>query len=170
MMRRGLPRARHVAVWLAACSTLLTACASSPPPSTQDPLQGATSRSTLPPNVGPADCQPPSPQSRIDLGIETQAASDGGEIWALFDTEPPLRSGTDLTVWWRMAGRQALELVLVGAGDREVPVADPQPDPSLGWSRPGDQWKSTISFPQPGCWRISATRDSEHGDIWVQVG
>jgi len=169
MVRTILPRARHVAAFLAACSVLLTACASSPPPSTQDPLQGATSRSTLPPNVGPSDCQPPSPQTEIDLGTEVEAASDGGEIWALFETNSPLRSGVDLTVWWRITGRGVLELVLVGSGDREIRVEGPRPDPSLGWSRPGDQWTSTVSFPQPGCWRISASRGGAHGDIWLQV-
>jgi hypothetical protein len=170
MMRQRSPRPRLTAVLVVASFMLLAACASSPPPQAQDPLEGASVRSTVPPNVGPADCSPPSPVEPIDLGLEVRAAATGGEVWALFQDTSELRSGREITVWWRIGGRRGLDLVLLGSGDREVAAPDPRPDPTLGWARPGDQWVGTITFPQPGCWRISATRSGAvHGDVWVQV-
>ena len=159
----------HRAAATVAVLFVLVACASTtPPPQEADPLDDASTRSTLPSNVGPADCQPPSPTEEIDLGLEVEAASDGEEIWALFE-DPDVRFAREVTVWWRIPGRSALSLVLVGAGGREVVVEGERPDPTLRWERPGDQWVSTFSFPQPGCWRISATRGTVHGDAWVRV-
>jgi hypothetical protein len=170
MMRQRSRRPRLTAVVFAASFMLLPACASSPPPQAQDPLEGATVLSTVPPNVGPSKCSPPSEIEEIDLGLEVRAASIGGDVWALFQDASELRSGREITVWWRIGGRSGLDLVLLGTGGREVPAPDPRPDPTLGWARPGDQWVGTITFPQPGCWRISATRSSGvHGDVWVQV-
>ena len=152
-----------------AVSSVLVACASTtPPPQEADPLDDASTRSTLPSNVGPAECQPPSPVVETDLGLEVEVASSDEQIWALFE-DPDVRSGSEVTVWWRIPGTSALSLVLVGTGGREVAVQGERPDPTLGWERPGDQWVSTFSFPQPGCWRISATRGRVHGDAWVRV-
>jgi hypothetical protein len=149
---------------------MLGSCASAPaPPQASDPIDDASSRSTLPSNVGPADCAPPSAAAEIDQGLEVEVASEGTEIWALFE-EPDVRAGTPLSVRWRIPGRSALELVLVGPGDREIAVDGERPDPALGWERRGDPWLSEITFPQPGCWRISATRGAVHGDLWVNVG
>lgn len=158
--------ARAAAV--ATLSLALVACGTTPsPPEAADPLDEASSRSTLPSNVGPANCAPPSPAREIDLGLEVAVATDVGEIWALF-RDPDVRSGEPLTVWWKIPGTAELDLVLVG-GEREVAVAHTRPDPTLRWPRPGDQWVSTITFPQPGCWRISATRGTVHGDAWIRV-
>ena len=168
-MRRSLRHVRVAAASLVAVFSLLSACAGSPPPPGSDPLQGASTRSTLPSNVGPADCDPPSTTREVDLGLEAEAATLQGEIWALFASRAPLRAGQELIVWWHIPGTSALQIVLVGAGDREVLIEDARPDPTLEWDRPGDQWVSTIAFPQPGCWRISATRGETHGDIWVRV-
>jgi hypothetical protein len=169
-MTAGRCARARLAVASVAASFVLLACAStSPPPQASDPLDDASSRSTLPSNVGPADCDPPSPAREIDLGLEVELATHSGEIWALFEDDV-VRSGDDVTVWWRIPGKTALELVLVGTGEREVAVDGERPDPTLGWDRPGDQWVATFAFPQPGCWRISATRGTVHGDAWIRVG
>lgn len=160
-------RTRLAAASVAASLVLLTCASPPPPPEVSDPLDEASSRSTLPSNVGAADCDPPSDAREIDLGLEIRAATDADEIWALVENLP-VRSGKELTVWWRIPGVSALDVVLVGA-DREVEIEDERPDPTLGWARPGDQWVSTITFPVPGCWRISATRGTVHGDVWVRV-
>ena len=172
--QRGIAAGRSarrilVATCVVACFTL-SACASAPgPPEAGDPLDDASSRSTLPSNVGPVDCDPPSPAREINLGLEVEVATHTQEIWALFE-DPDVRSGREVTVWWRIPGTAALQLVLVGTGDREVALDGERPDPTLRWARPGDQWVSTFTFPQPGCWRISATRGTVHGDAWVRVG
>ena len=168
MSRNTRLRARVAAASVAAVLTLLACGSSDAPPQLADPLDEASSRSTLPSNVGPANCDPPSPANEIDLGLEVEAASDHVAIWALFEGGG-IRSGQPLTVWWRIPGTAALELVLIGDGGREESVEGARPDPSLGWARPGDQWVSEITFPQPGCWRISASRGSVHGDVWVRV-
>lgn len=161
-------RARLATASVVAAFMLLGCASTEAPPQRADPLDDATTRSTLPSNVGPAGCEPPSPAHAIDLGVEVQAASDGDEIFALFeDTE--IRSDRPLTVWWRIPGTSALDLALVGTGGREEAVDGEHPDPTLGWARPGDQWVSEITFPQPGCWRISASRGSVHGDVWIHV-
>ena len=168
MARNPSARTRLAIATLVAVVSLSACASTDAPPERADPLDEASSRSTLPSNVGPAGCDPPSPARRIDLGLEVEAATDREGIWALF-VDPEIRSGRPLTVWWRIPGTAALDLVLVGTGDREEPVEDERPDPSLGWARPGDQWVSEITFPQPGCWRISASRGSVHGDVWVRV-
>ena len=121
-MRRSLRHVRVAAASLVAVFSLLSACAGSPPPSGSDPLQGASTRSTLPSNVGPADCDPPSTTREVDLGLEAEAATLQGEIWALFASRAPLRAGQELVVWWHIPGTTALQIVLVGAGDREVVI------------------------------------------------
>ena len=168
MSRNGSGSALRSAATVAV-AFVLVGCAQTPsPPQADDPLDDASSRSTLPSNVGPADCAPASPLQEMDLGLEVEVASDGVDIWALF-TDPEVRSGTPLTVWWTIPGTAELHLVLVGAGDREIEIRGVRPDPTLEWARPGDQWVSTITFPQPGCWRISATRGTVHGDTWIRV-
>jgi len=162
-------RVRAAAASVAASFVLVSCASTTPPPQQDDPLDDASTRSTLPSNVGPAGCEPPSAATEIDLGLEVEAASDGDGIWALFE-DPDVRSGRPLIVWWRIPGTTALSLVLVGAGDREEEVEGERPDPTLRWARPGDQWVSEVTFPQPGCWRISATRGTVHGDLWVRVG
>jgi hypothetical protein len=165
--RRSARRHRVVATF--AASFVLVACASTPPPPQEaDPLDDASTRSTLPSNVGPTDCSPPSSAREIDLGLEVELASTGEPIWALFE-DPDVRSGREVTVWWRIPGKTALSVVLVGGGGREVVVNGEHPDPTLRWPRTGDQWVSTFSFPEPGCWRISATRGTVHGDAWIRV-
>ena len=161
--------ARRIRVAITVCACfVMSACGGPDLTEDQDPLARASSISTLPSNVGPSDCQPPSPAEQTDLGLEVRGAGDRSGVWALFESADPLRSGQDIRTWWRVAGSHELELVLVGS-DREIPIENARPDPTLPWSRPGDQWLSTVNFPQPGCWRISVTRGGGHGDVWVQV-
>jgi hypothetical protein len=160
---------RRVCAAMTVCASLaVSACGGPNLTEDQDPLARASSISTLPSNVGPADCRPPSPAEQIDLGLEVHGTGDRSDVWVLFESAEPLRSGQSIRAWWHVAGSHELELVLVGS-DREIPVGDARPDPTLPWNRPGDQWLSTVNFPQPGCWRISVTRGDAHGDVWVQV-
>lgn len=92
-------------------------------------------------------------------------------MFALFESDFPPQSSTDLVVWWRVGGDHDLKLTLVDGSGREVKVPGVYPDPSkTEWTRPGDPWRSVIRFPQPGCWRIVVERGTgRHGDVWVQV-
>ena len=138
----------------------------------QDPLQGATSISTLPPTVGPANCQPPSPTAAVAGGTEVRGAGAGGfTAYALFEDGFPPTASTDLEVWWRVSGDHDLKLTLVDGDGREVKIGSVYPDPSRrGWTREGDPWHSTIRFPQTGCWRIVVERGTgRNADLWVNV-
>lgn len=159
---------QHGLAVLASGSILMAACGGPNLTEDQDPLARASSISDLPSNVGPANCAPPSPIKQIDLGLEVEGTGDGVEVWGLFEGPDGLRSGQDIRTWWRIDGSRELDLVLIGS-DREIEVEGERPDPTLAWSRPGDQWVSSITFPRPGCWRISVTRGESHGDVWVQV-
>lgn len=164
-------RRAGLAVAWAGLFALCLSCGGPSLPTDQDPLARASSISTVPPNVGPVNCDPPSTPTRKPFGTEIRAWTEGpDQVWALLvGATDPIRSGQALEVWWRIGGRGELKLVLIGPNAREENVEGAVPDPTMNWDRPGDEWRSTIVFPQPGCWRISATRGNVHGDVWLSI-
>jgi hypothetical protein len=149
-------------------SFLLASCGGPDVPN--DSGTGPTRISTVPANVGPSECNPPSASQTTKLGTVFTAATEGGfDAAALFPGPAAPSASAQLTVWWHVSGDHALNLTLVGEG-REIPVTELSPDPTLNWPGTGDQWKSQLTFPQSGCWRIAIQRGLyRHGDVWLQV-
>ncbi len=103
--------------------------------------------------------------------VEVHGSAEHGTLWALIFQRPgnPVRASKQVKIVWRMTGRGDLSLVAVdGTGTQVAPDA-------LGahlsstWHRPGDEWGSLFTFPDPGCWEIHAERTSVAGDVWLTV-
>lgn len=158
------------ALVLSACLT--AACGPSVASGT-DPVDQASPIVSVPPTVSTTQgCDPATPSSQLRQGLEIQGVTQraGSKLWALFDTHDGLVSQTDTRVWWRVSGDHALRVTLVGPNERMVSVNGSVPQPKANWTRPGEPWKSTITFPQSGCWRVFVQRGDTIGDFWVEVG
>lgn len=163
--------ARRAVVLLATALLALSACGGTDVPRGADPIASTAVAPTMPPTIGPVGCDPPSPSSQLEAGLEVEGTVEGGndELWALFETDGPIASGAPTDVYWRIGGEKALRITLVGPNDRIASVPAPRPQPHPDWDRPGEPWVSVISFPQPGCWRVFVERSRRQGDLWVQV-
>lgn len=158
---------------LLAVVAALSACTNQGPV-TDDPLNGASTASgvSLPDNIGPSGCAPVSEASKIH-GNETQihgSATPGDSLWALVEGNTPVAPGHQVRIVWRMTGSVRLRLVAVGPGGVQVEPSTLFISPGISWTKPGDPWSSTFTFPAAGCWRVSAERGTAHGDVWFRVG
>ncbi len=162
---------RVVTFVVAICA--LAACSSEPSVTTgTDPLPAASTVATTPPPIPSGrSCSNPSPSTQAEHGLEVRGVMRGdGDLWALFDGAATLRSGTPITTYWRISGNGALRITLVDASGRIERVTGVAPGvPPYEWAPPGEPWKSVITFPQPGCWRIYVQRGSLDGEVWVQA-
>ena len=166
--RTGATRAL-VAIAATAFLTLAS-CVDPGVPSGTDPIGGASAIVTVPPTIGPVGCDPASTITQLPEGLEVHGAisDDDGDLWALFETGKIL-AGEAIPVYWRIEGDKALRITLVGPNDRVASVPGPMPKPHATWERRGEPWVSTITFPQPGCWRVYVQRAKLQGDLWVVV-
>ena len=39
----------------------------------------------------------------------------------------------------------------------------------VNWERAGEEWGSTFTFSQTGCWQLHAERGADAGDVWLLV-
>jgi hypothetical protein len=151
--------------------TLLAACGTDMVQRGGDPLANASSISTLPSPVGPVDCAPPSSWELTERGkTEVRGKTSTREpFWALFATDGPIPAATSVHVAWRLGGAHSARVVLVSPEGDEIDAPGLVPDPTIRWERPGDAFRSTIQFPEPGCWRLAVSRGGRSGDLWVEV-
>lgn len=158
-------------IGVVALALAMAGCGSAPSVSTgTDPGASASTLSQLPPNVGPADCTPPS--TTTDIGTDTQVSGQNAKdtaFWALFPGHQPFPSGQDLRVRFAVNGEHALRILLRGPDGQEIRLDHVYPDFGAAWGRPGDIWAAIVNFPSPGCWRISTDRADKHADFWVLV-
>lgn len=164
----GIGRSMAVAAVLVLA---LAGCSGSDLPAGTDPVSDVSPVITVPPTIGPTGCEPGSPAERVSEGLEVQGTIDvpGEELWALFDIDGPITWQEPIPVYWRIGGDRSLRITLIGPNDRVAPVPAPMPKPHETWERPGEPWMGTITFPQPGCWRIFVERAKRQGDMWVDV-
>ena len=157
--------AAMAAVVLAACS------GGSPIAKGSDPIGQVSTVSQLPPNVGPADCNPASPSRPV--GAETEVSGQNGpgaHFWALFPGTQPFTVGADLNVVFAVNGAHNLSLIMGGPSGQEVRIDRVSPAFGSSWGRPGQTWLADVNFPVAGCWRISADHAGYHADFWVNAG
>lgn len=172
MPRHSIPWIRR-AVMLVAAVVAFAACSGGPSLTTgTDPVPAASSVVSTPPAMASGhNCANPSPSVATNRGLEVRGTMRGGsEVWALFDGVDVLRTGAAITTYWRIAGNGALQITLVGSDDRIQRVPGVRPGvPPYEWSQPGEPWRSVISFPQPGCWRIYVQRGEADGEVWIRA-
>lgn len=162
--------ARRAVAVMATAAFVMTACGDTDVPRGSDPIASASSIVTLPPTIGPAGCDPGSPASVLDAGLEVEGAVEGSdELWALFEGDGTVGSGELVDVYWRIGGDKGLRITLVGPNDRIATVPAPRPQPHPEWDRPGEPWVSSVTFPQSGCWRVYVERARVQGDLWLVV-
>ena len=172
MRFHATPRVRIAAA--AAALVVLASCSGGPSITTgSDVLPGAsTVAATTPPGIpGRFSCDAPSPATTTVHGLQVQGALRGGDpFYVLFDGVDAIDTGTALTTYFRIDGGGALHVVLVGPSDRIVRATGVRPGvPSYAWDRPGEPWRGTLTFPEPGCWRIFVTRGSLDGEAWIET-
>jgi len=134
---------------------------------------------------GRPGCRPPSPALPFGGNSnfpEVKGTARRISLWALFFL-PARGSWIDrrvlkldgvrskqLKIVWRMTGRGRFRLLAIGPGGvRLRPLWGPQKHSSSTWKRPGNEWGSGFVLPKKGCWRLHATRGTQHGDIWLVV-
>jgi hypothetical protein len=82
----------------------------------------------------------------------------------------PLRSGTEVKIVFRMTGAGPLRVALTAPDGRDVPLAwGPEAHAGSSYTRPGDEWGTGYVFDAPGCWQLRLDRDTNAGDVWLQV-
>jgi hypothetical protein len=103
--------------------------------------------------------------------VEVRGSAQGAELWALIFLEPgtPIREGKQVKIVWRMTGEGRLSLVAVSGMGTRLRPDQVQSHGGSNWHRPGDEWGSLFTFPEPGCWDIHAERAAAAGDVWVTV-
>jgi hypothetical protein len=172
-MRRKTPSSIRRVVALVVAVFALAACSNDPDvASGTDPIPAASTVSTTPPPMPDGgSCTNLSPTRIIGQGLEVRGRLRTGEpVWALFDGVDSLPSGTSIKTFWFMSGDHALQITLVGPSDRTEHGTGIRPGVAPGdWSHEGEPWQSSITFPQPGCWRIYVQRGTSDGELWVEV-
>ena len=162
---------RAAAAIAAAALSALVACGADPVTTGTDPLTSGSPVVSIPGPIGTPGCTPESPSLQTPLGLEGEGITDesDSELWALFETDAPIRAGSNLQVWWHVPGDGSLKLTLVGPGNDVASATNRHPAVLEGWDRPGEPWVSRINFPEPGCWRVVSERVDHLGEIWIQV-
>jgi hypothetical protein len=133
------------------------------------PITQATSAST----PAATECRPPSPARRLKEGsslFEVRGRAERTQLWALVFGSLPIRTDREVKIVWRMTGTGPLDLIAEHEdGTRVRPVWGPQEHAGSTWERPGEEWGSGFVFPEAGCWRIRATRESTERSVWFTV-
>lgn len=118
-----------------------------------------------------ASC-PVTPQTTSSLGLpELHADAFGGDVWALLLSGPTIWANSAVSIVWKATGSGAFNVFASGPGDSQLaPTSGPNPHGGSNWQRPGDEWGTTFTFPQPGCWELHASRGASlSGDVWLMV-
>ena len=127
-----------------------------------------------------AVCEPDTTEVEPLIGPEAQASSDGQiEAWALFfpttfsmPNGEPIRIPEDreIKIAWRVTGSGDFAIEATGP-DGLVIAPDSGPDLHSGssWGRPGDEWGTGWTFPEPGCWTFRLQRGESKANLNVDI-
>lgn len=118
-----------------------------------------------------AACQPSRIQTSANSPPEIQGTmSSDGEMWALLFFDKA-HAKQDVKIVWRITGTGEQFIVQARHEDGTVisPIWGPEPHEGSTWNRPGAEWGTGFNFPKPGCWTLTATRDTTIGEIRLGV-
>jgi hypothetical protein len=108
----------------------------------------------------------------VGEGYTPRFVTGGLQLWGLLEPQNgmPVRSGTSVKIVWRMTGAGALGLIAIGpVGQELLPDFGPELHNGSSWTRPGDEWGSSFTFPTPGCWDVRLTRTTVTGHVWMVI-
>ncbi|MEV0234202.1 hypothetical protein [Nonomuraea sp. NPDC050786] len=102
---------------------------------------------------------------------EVRGTARNAELWGLlFAPGPPLASGEEIKIVWRMTGEGPLRVRASLADGTPAKLAwGPEEHSGSNWQRPGQEWGTGFVFPRPGCWKIELTRTRGSGYVWLSV-
>lgn len=91
-------------------------------------------------------------------------------MWALLFFESA-HTNDDEKIVWRItgAGEEFRAQAQNEDGTIILPVWGPEYHGGSNWERPGAEWGTGFSFPEPGCWKITVTRGVTTGEISLDV-
>ena len=92
-----------------------------------------------------------------------------GSLYGLLFVEPPIATGEEVKIVWRMTGRGNLHVEASHEGSTATITFGPEPHASSNWNRPGAEWGTGFRFPQPGCWTLRLQRGDSIGNVWINV-
>lgn len=130
---------------------------------------------------GAADpvCEPDTIETEPVLGPEAQASSDMGmDAWALFFATYPMPEGEpiripedrEIKIVWRVTGAGDFAIEASGPNGLAIaPAWGPDLHSSSSWERPGDEWGTGWTFPQPGCWTFLVQRGQAQAVLRVDI-
>lgn len=131
--------------------------------------------------LGERGCRPPSPLGAFGRDLPESAGNvSRASVWALFF--PPggttlagrhrakftNLTGKNMKIAFRVAGSGLARFTAIAPdGSTHTPTNRPRRRLRSSWDRPGDEWRMTFRFGQPGCWRLHVSRGGGTGDIWL---
>ncbi|MEZ5411603.1 MAG: hypothetical protein R2761_26455 [Acidimicrobiales bacterium] len=84
--------------------------------------------------------------------------------------EWPISVGQPVKIVWRMTGTGDLAASATSPTGRDLPLTfGPEMHAGSTYDRPGDEWGTGYTFPEPGCWTLHLQRDDAQGDVWLVV-
>lgn len=101
--------------------------------------------------------------------VEVQASAGDVEAWGLLWAEPPLAAGEEVKMVWRVGGTGEFSAFARHGAIELDPTWGPVPHDSSSFDRPGDEWGTSFTFPQGGCWEIRLARGTGYASVWVPV-
>lgn len=157
------------AVGVASCGSPSAPSGPPRPPS----IAGGRPTPTMPVSLAPLGQVGCAPASPVDKAFEVQGTIAGGlQLWGLLEPQNglPVRSHSSVKIVWRMTGAGPLKLAAVGPASLDLlPDFGPEIHEGSSWTRPGDEWGSSFTFPTSGCWDVQLTRGAVTGHVWLVV-
>jgi hypothetical protein len=125
-------------------------------------------------------CEPDSTVVDPLIGPEAQARTqDDVEVWALFFLTFPIRPNgdpisipvsTEIKIVWSVTGTGDFRIEAVGPNGASIEsIWEPTGHLGSSWERPGDEWDTSWTFPEVGCWTFEIQRGDSAAQLSIDV-